>query len=98
MLLKITGFGPDRIAFAAAVVIGAAVLALIFATATSRIDDGIFIGVLLRAMAIYPGALAVPVFGNHGLFGALTVLSVARRVTMGRAAPAVLRKAPQARR
>ena len=68
------------------------------------IYDGIFIGAMLtremlRAMAlsvaIYVVALAVlvPVLGNHGLWGALMVLLVARGVTMGRASPAVLRKA-----
>jgi MATE family multidrug resistance protein len=68
------------------------------------IYDGIFIGatltgLMMRAMlvsvAIYAATLAVlvPAFGNHGLWGALMVLNLARGVTMGWIFPAVLRKA-----
>ena len=60
--------------------------------------DGIFIGATLtgrmrRAMiesvAIYAVALAVlpPAFGNNGLWAALTVLNVARALTMARFYP-----------
>ena len=70
----------------------------------SWIYDGIYIGALLTgqmlraivwSVAIYLGALLtlIPAFGNHGLWGALMVLLVARGVTMRRASPAVLRKA-----
>ncbi len=68
------------------------------------IYDGIFIGAtltglmmrtMLVSVAIYAAALAVlvPGFGNHGLWGALMVLNVARGVTMWRAYPAVEGKA-----
>ena len=60
--------------------------------------DGIFIGATLtgrmrRAMvesvAIYAVALAIlpPAFGNNGLWAALTVLNVARALTMARFYP-----------
>lgn len=64
------------------------------------IYDGIFIGATLTAQmrrtmllsaCIYAAALAVlvPVFGNHGLWAALTVFFAARGVTMWRAYPAL---------
>ena len=70
----------------------------------SWIYDGIYIGALLtgqmlRAMvwsvAIYLGALLtlIPAFGNHGLWGALMVLLVARAATLWRASPAIAAKA-----
>jgi multidrug resistance protein, MATE family len=70
----------------------------------SWIFDGIFIGAtltglmmrtMLISVAIYVAALGalVPAFGNHGLWGALMVLNIARGVTMALAFPAVARKA-----
>jgi multidrug resistance protein, MATE family len=68
------------------------------------IYDGIFIGatltglmmrMMLVSVVIYAVALVIllPAFGNHGLWGALMVLNLARGVTMGWAFPAVMRKA-----
>ena len=70
----------------------------------SWIYDGIFIGALLtgqmlRAMvwsvAIYLVALLtlIPALGNHGLWGALMVLLVARAATLWRASPAIAARA-----
>ena len=74
----------------------------------SWIYDGIFIGALLtgqmlRAMvwsvAIYLVALLtlIPAFGNHGLWGALMVLLIARAATLWRASPAIAAKAVEGR-
>ena len=74
----------------------------------SWIYDGIFIGALLtgqmlRAMvwsvAIYLVALLtlIPAFGNHGLWGALMVLLIARAATLWRASPAIAVKAVEGR-
>ena len=60
--------------------------------------DGIFIGAtltremrnaMLFSVAIYIAALFVlfPIFGNHGLWGALMVLNLTRGITMGRFYP-----------
>jgi MATE family multidrug resistance protein len=66
--------------------------------------DGIFIGatmtgLMLRAMVVAVAAYAVavamlpPVFGNHGLWAALTVLNGARSLLMWRLAGAVVGRA-----
>ncbi|KIC29453.1 MATE family efflux transporter [Leisingera sp. ANG-M6] len=60
----------------------------------SYMFDGIYIGAtwtrdmrwaMLQSVAIYVAALLllVPAFGNHGLWGALIVLNIARGVTLG---------------
>ncbi|MFO1106140.1 MAG: MATE family efflux transporter [Amaricoccus sp.] len=62
--------------------------------------DGIFIGAtetramrdaMLISVAVYAAALAIllPAFGNHGLWAALTVLNIARAVTLGLRYPAL---------
>lgn len=62
--------------------------------------DGIFIGAtrtralrnaMIVAVAVYAAALAVlvPALGNHGLWAALTVLNLARTVTLARRYPAL---------
>ncbi len=67
---------------------------------TSWIYDGMFIGAMmtgamLRAMAlsvaIYGVSMAIllPAFGNHGLWGALMVLNIARALTMRCAWPGI---------
>ncbi|MBP7240621.1 MATE family efflux transporter [Amaricoccus sp.] len=72
---------------------------------TAWMFDGIFIGATrtrdmrnaaLVSVAIYAAAVAalVPVFGNHGLWGGLTILNLARAVTLARRYPALEAAAP----
>lgn len=62
--------------------------------------DGVFIGAtetralrnaMILSVAVYAAALALllPVFGNHGLWGALLILNATRGVTLGLRYPAL---------